>query len=201
MKLQTALFAFLISSSSVMAVPPLLPGAGTPAHELAFKSRSIDTCAADDLDRLMEESRKPKHANFKNDPFGLKKIHFNMVVMDTNEDGLISEQEIVNYNPRELGFWNKFDTNKDGFVSGSDVRKYIEMQLEAKWRNAFRSLDRNRSGMIEQRDMERAYSAHLDQINIPETIQRYDLNGDGVIDIAEYIEQSRREIASTNLKL
>lgn len=200
MKKTTIISALVTVSINTAADSRLLPGSTSPVGELVFKSQAIDTCAADDLERLDIRSRKPDFSNFQNDPYGLKKIHFNLVIMDVNEDGLITEEEIINYNPRELGFWNKFDTDKDGILTGQDVRLYLETQMVATWRNAFRSLDRNRNGRIEQRDMERAYSAHLDQIDIPRTIEEFDSNGDGQIEIAEYINHSKSKIASTDLR-
>jgi hypothetical protein len=192
MKAIKAFIALSLSISSVLAHADLI----SANNQGMIKAQS---CSADDLSERMEEA-EPKPFVFENDPYQLKKIHFNLLVMDLNDDGILTKEEIKKTSPRSIGYWNKYDIDNDGSITGPEVKSYIETLLLDQWRRKYISLDRDRDGEIKEKDLNRIYYAYTDVINVKDIMKEYDINSNGVISITEYFETSKNKIRLTNIQ-
>lgn len=190
MKLITTSLTLAITASSLAHSADLI----TPQNQTP-----IATCAAEDLTERMSKHRSEGYV-FENDPYQLKKIHFSLLVMDLNDDGVLTAEEIKTANPRAVGYWNKYDIDRDGSITGPEVKEYIEALLLEQWRRKYASLDRNRDGEIKEKDLNRIYYAYSDIVNVSEIMNSYDLDNNGSISISEYIETSKVKIRSSNIR-
>lgn len=157
------------------------------------------SCAADELEKEIEKESTEEFI-FKDDPYQFKKIQFQLLVMDKNDDGVLTEEEIRTTSPRSVGYWNKYDINKDGEIIGQEVKTFIEGLLLDQWRRKFKSLDRNRDGIIRKKDLQRIYYAHTDVIDIDAILSEFDTNSDNEITIQEYISTSKSKVQASNLR-
>ncbi|XP_017295982.1 calumenin-A isoform X2 [Kryptolebias marmoratus] len=135
--------------------------------------------------------------------------------IDSNKDGFISEEElklwIKNVQKRHIienveHQWNDFDLNRDGRISweeyknvtyGSlldgpqDVTEYNYSHMMARDERRFKVADRDRD-LIADKEEFTAFlhpedHEHMKDVVVQETLEDIDKNGDGFIDIREYI--------------
>lgn len=117
--------------------------------------------------------------------------------LDKNNDGLLTYQEVIegcsklnsNLNFQEL-FVN-LDTDRSGVVNYTeflaatiDTRVYLKNE---RLYEAFRNFDKDNSGKISVKEIGTLINAgYQDFWNLEDEVRKFDLNGDGEIDYAEF---------------
>jgi len=135
--------------------------------------------------------------------------------MDTNKDGFVSEEElnvwIKNAQKKHIydsveHQWNDFDLNNDGLISWEEYKnvtygsylddpqtdtEYDYSHMMARDERRFKVADRN-GDLIADKEEFTAFlhpedHEHMKDIVVQETLEDIDKNGDGFIDLKEYI--------------
>jgi Ca2+-binding EF-hand superfamily protein len=110
---------------------------------------------------------------------------------DLNKDNLICFDEIKRVAPQTLNKWSKFDLNKDLCVTPLEAKTVIERDIMHRWKRQHRSLDINRDGNIQERELKlRFRDADENSFTVADFWEVYDINFDKVVSEPEYIEGS-----------
>uniref|UniRef100_A0A8W8N0I1 EF-hand domain-containing protein n=1 Tax=Magallana gigas TaxID=29159 RepID=A0A8W8N0I1_MAGGI len=156
------------------------------------------------LSACLHGPRKPK---------GLSEEHFREImnsfqIIDTNEDGRISKQELRNaafligLNPtkRELEtWWREADTNNDGFISADEYvnvmkANYVSIDIEReRMIAAFSVFDVNGDGKItleEIRNVLKYKDDSLSTVDIETLFREIDASNQGYIDFTDFVNSS-----------
>lgn len=129
-------------------------------------------------------------------------------IIDTNEDGRISKQELRNaafligLNPtkRELEtWWREADTNNDGFISADEYvnvmkANYVSIDIEReRMIAAFSVFDVNGDGKItleEIRNVLKYKDDSLSTVDIETLFREIDASNQGYIDFTDFVNSS-----------
>lgn len=132
----------------------------------------------------------------------LKELKESFHAMDVNGDGILSKQELVKAYKEIMGekkaletvneIMNKVDDDHNGYIDYSEFLKscvdYTNHLSKENLETAFRMFDKDGSGTITSEELKETLGQENEDQNIwKQIIEEVDQNGDGVIDLKEFL--------------